>query len=155
MMQSMNTSLKRTPPNPDSLIAPVDPILSEAEAARMLGLAAVTLRMWRYRSREVAVSPYPATTPVGARGIGYRMSELRTWLPVFPDGRRERSKFAEVPAAPKASAKKSKAAPVAPAAEPGKVTLSPQVNADLVAALTQAAAVATTAGAQGDAGIAG
>lgn len=51
-------------------------LLSTAEAAARLGLAEITVRLWRWRD-----NPHqPPYVRIGSRGVKYRAGDLDKWL---------------------------------------------------------------------------
>lgn len=61
--------------------------LTEDQAARVLGVKPITLRIWRYRDRkrpEGALAKAPPHVGRGARGIRYPLDQLRAWIRKLP-----------------------------------------------------------------------
>ena len=77
-------------------------LLTEEQAAKLLGVKPITLRIWRYRDRKEdpsrnALPKAPPYVVVGTRGIRYPLDRLRAWIralpteggvPQLPDSRR-------------------------------------------------------------------
>ena len=75
-------------------------LLTEAQAAKIIGVEPITMRMWRWRDRKRVPGSQPKSPPyvrVGVRGVRYPMDSLRGWIralpvvegvPQLPDNRR-------------------------------------------------------------------
>lgn len=62
-------------------------LLTEAQAARIVGVKPITLRIWRYRDRkraEGALAKAPPHRRVGVRGVRYPLDDLRAWIRGLP-----------------------------------------------------------------------
>lgn len=88
-------------PNPALLDNLEDDLhLTEAQAARIVGVQPITLRMWRWRDRKRPAGTAAKSPPyvvTGTRSIRYPLAKLRAWLralpsvdgiPQLPDNRR-------------------------------------------------------------------
>jgi hypothetical protein len=55
---------------------PTESLISTADAARRIGVAEITMRLWRWRD-----NPHqPPYVRIGARGVRYSVTELDSWL---------------------------------------------------------------------------
>lgn len=77
-----------TAPNTDQLVEAMNDMnLTESQAAKLVGVEPITMRMWRWRDRtraEGAMAKSPPYKVVGTRSIRYPLSSLREWLRNLP-----------------------------------------------------------------------